>query len=106
MRDKGREYALESLGEPMGENEPPKSSYVDEGEAGFEGVCARNWPLVGRLNGGGLRDNYLKKLIRFNPSSKVKNERKMIDDAYFRIYAPIKTASACCGCWSLGTTPA
>lgn len=49
---------LEKLGEPMGENEPPKSSYVDEGEAGFEGVCACNWPLVGRLNDGGLSDNY------------------------------------------------
>ena len=33
---------LEKLGEPMGENEPPKSSYVGEGEAGLEGVCARN----------------------------------------------------------------
>jgi len=42
----------------MGENETPKSSDVDEGEAGLEGVCGRNWPLVGRLNDGGLSDNY------------------------------------------------
>lgn len=53
---------LERLGEPMGENEPPKSSYVEEGEAGFEGVCACNWPLVDRLNDGGLSDNYERKI--------------------------------------------
>lgn len=40
----------------MGENEPPKSAYVGEGEAGLEGVCARNWPLVERVNDEGLRE--------------------------------------------------
>lgn len=55
----------------MGENEPPKSAYVGEGEAGLEGVCARNWPLVERVNDEGLIESCQKK-IRFSPSDKAK----------------------------------
>ena len=79
----------------MGENEPPKSAYVGEGEAGLEGVCARNWPLVEWVNDEGLIESCQRK-IRFSPSDKAKklNRRRLINEAYFRIYAPIETSSA------------
>lgn len=41
----------------MGENEPPRSAYAEDGEAGFEGVRVRIVPLVERLKDDGLTEN-------------------------------------------------